>query len=393
MIDFLSEAQTLFLFSQAIRRDLHQHPEIGYQEVRTAGVVIRELTELGLELHTGIAETGVIGIIEGTRPGPVVMIRFDMDALPVSEETGADYASCSPGVMHACGHDGHVAIGLTVAKILHKYRNQLPGTIKLVFQPAEEGMNGAERMVKEGALANPKPDYAIGAHVWNERPVGWIAASAGPLMAGAAIFKIKISGKGGHGALPQQTVDPVLAAAQVVSSLQSIVARNISPLDSAVISVTTIHAGEAFNVIPPSAELTGTLRWFRPDVQKQVVERLKQLVMGVSGGMGCDAEITIHDLTPAVENDPVVAASIQRSLRQYLPETEVITSYQTMGSEDMSFFLREIPGCFIMVGSNNADRGLKFGHHHPKFDFDETALSLGAAALCSAAYDLLQQKW
>ena len=392
MINFLSEARQLFPYTQAMRRDIHQHPELGYREVRTAGLIVRELTQLGVEVHTGIAETGVVGLIEGGKPGAVVMIRFDMDALPVTEETGAVYASSVPGLMHACGHDGHVAIGLTVAKILQQYREQLAGTFKLVFQPGEEGYNGAERMVKEGVLENPKPDYAIGAHVWNEQPVGWIAASAGPLRAGAGMFTIKITGKGGHGAIPHQAVDPLIAAVQVVSALQTIVARNVPPLESGVLSVTAFKSGEAFNVIPAEAELRGTFRWFSSQVHQTITDRMQQLVQSVCVGMGCTAEIELHDLTPAVINDERVAQRIQETMDQYLPELQVVTSYQTMGSEDMSFFLQEVPGCFIMVGSKNDAQGLNFGHHHPRFDFDEKALSIGAAALAAAAVDLAQHR-
>lgn len=389
MVNFLEESRALFPYTQALRRDLHQYPELGYQEVRTAGVIARELRDTGLEIQTGIAETGVISLIEGKRPGKVVMLRFDMDALLISEETGADYQSCQAGVMHACGHDGHVAIGLTVARILQKHRDELCGSVKLVFQPAEEGLNGAERMVLEGALENPRPDYALGAHVWNEQPVGCVTVSGGPLMAGSAIFSVKIFGKGGHGALPNQTIDPVIAAAQVITALQSLVSRNVSPMESAVVSVTAVHAGEAFNVIPPQAELKGTMRWFSNSVQNQLMTGFRQIVEGVCAGLSCQCEIDIRDLTGAVINDELVAEKIQGAIQREFGELSVIKKYQTMGSEDMSFFLNEIPGCFIFVGSKNDSKGLNYGHHHPKFDFDETALTNAVAVLSLAAFELL----
>ncbi|TLN00006.1 amidohydrolase, partial [bacterium] len=207
---FLADANELFPYTREIRRDLHQHPEIGYQEVRTSAIIARELTELGLAVTTGLGGTGVIALLEGGKPGPVVLLRFDMDALPVQEETGAEYASQNPSVMHACGHDGHVAIGLTVAHMLKARQEELAGTIKFVFQPAEEGLGGAERIIADGALRNPAPDFCLAMHLWNERPLGWIGVTPGPVMAGADLFSITISGKGGHGGMPETTRDPIL---------------------------------------------------------------------------------------------------------------------------------------------------------------------------------------
>jgi amidohydrolase len=287
MSDLLSEAQALFEYTQSLRRDFHMHPELGFHEVRTAGIVAKELTGLGLEVTTGVGGTGVVALIEGAKPGPVILVRADMDALPIVEETGAAYASQNSGVMHACGHDAHTAVLLTTAKLLSAHRNELAGTVKLVFQPAEEGMGGAEKMIEQGVLENPKVDVALGLHVWNEKPVGWIGIASGPAMAGAEIFKIKVRGKGGHGAVPHLAVDPVLAAAQIVSSLQSIVSRNVAPLQTAVVSVCTIHGGDAFNVIPPTVEMTGTIRTFEPAVRTRVLERFEQVISQVAAGMGC----------------------------------------------------------------------------------------------------------
>jgi len=237
MDDLYLKAQHLFEYSQSLRQDFHRHPELGFCEHRTAAIVARELGQLGLEVMTGVAGTGVVALLDGAQPGPVVLVRFDMDALPIQEDTGAPYASENPGVMHACGHDGHVAIGLTTARLLTDLRGSFGGTVKFVFQPAEEGLGGAERMVQAGVLDNPHVDTTLGLHVWNERPVGWICVSPGPLMAGADIFEVRIEGRGGHGALPHEAVDPVAASAQIISALQTIVSRNVSPLDTAVISV------------------------------------------------------------------------------------------------------------------------------------------------------------
>ena len=260
MNPIIEEVQELFPYMQARRRDFHMHPELGFQEVRTAGIVADELRALGLEVHTGIAETGVVAILRGEHPGPVLLIRFDMDALPIQEENEAEYASQNPGVMHACGHDAHTAIGLSVARILNAHRGDIHGTVKLVFQPAEEGDGGAERMVAEGVLENPRPDRCLALHVWNSQPSGWLGITPGPVMAAAETFHVKIIGRGGHGASPHRTVDPLYAAAQIVTALQSIVSRNVAPMDTAVVSVTAIHSGTTFNVIPQTAELQGTIR-------------------------------------------------------------------------------------------------------------------------------------
>ena len=389
MPDFLTEANDLFEYTQALRRDFHRHPELGFKEVRTAGIVARELNALGLEITTGVAETGVVALLEGKRPGPVALLRFDMDALPIGEQTGAEYASLNPGVMHACGHDGHTAIGLTVARLLNTHRNELAGTVKLVFQPAEEGLGGATRMIEAGVLQNPQPDFSLGLHLWNEKRLGWLGVTSGPTMAAAEIFRLRVVGKGGHGAVPNLAVDPVVTAAQIVIALQSIVARNVSPLQSAVVSVTTIHGGDAFNVIPSQVELTGTIRTFDPVVRQRILERFHQVVVSQAEAFNCQIEVDIQSITPAVINNPKVAARVQSVAGDLLPESELDTHYSTMGSEDMSFFMQEIPGCFFFIGSANPEKGLDSAHHHPRFDFDERALPRAAALMATAATKLL----
>jgi amidohydrolase len=389
MVDFLSESQQLFEYSRALRRDFHRHPELGFQEVRTAGIVAKELNQLGLEVSTGVGKTGVVALLEGDQPGPVVLIRVDMDALPIQEETGAEYASAVPGVMHACGHDGHTAIGLTVARILGKQRSSLKGSVKLVFQPAEEGLGGAEAMLADDVLTNPSPDAALSVHLWNEKPVGWIGATPGPVMAAADIFRIHLQGKGGHAAQPHFTADPLAAAAQIISALQTVVSRNVAPLEAAVLSVTTLHAGDAFNVIPDTADLQGTIRTFKAEVRQRVVERFEQVVLGIAQAMGCQAEIELQSITPAVVNDPQLTALVQEVCGNVLPNSRVDATSMTMGSEDMAFMMQDIPGCYILVGSANADKGLDAAHHHPRFDVDEESLTHAAALLSAAAARLL----
>lgn len=396
MTDFLKQAKELFPYTQAMRRDFHLHPELGFQEFRTGGIVARELEALGIEVTKGVGKTGVVGFLEGAKPGPTVLLRFDMDALPIKENTEAEYASENPGVMHACGHDGHTAIGLTVAKMLNQHRKELAGNIKFCFQPSEEGFNGEEcggavMMMRDGVLDSPKVDMTLSMHLWNEQPLGWINVASGPVMAGAEEFHIKLMGKGGHGASPHQTIDPVTAAAQIISALQTIVSRNVPPLQSAVVSVTQVNIGTAFNVIPQEAQISGTIRTFDLEVRDLVLERVEQIALQVGRGMGCEVEITILRVTPALANAAGLTEKVQESARTTLPETHLDTSgYLTMGAEDMAFMQEKVNGCYFFIGSSNKDKNLVYGHHHPKFDFDEQALVNGAALMAAAAAGLLK---
>ncbi len=385
MKSLFEEASALFPHTQQWRRDLHRHPELGFEEHRTAGIVARELRTLGLEVSTGIGKTGVVGLLEGAHEGPTLLLRFDMDALPIQEETGAEYASTRLGVMHACGHDGHVAIGLTVARLLTQHRDEIHGKVKFVFQPAEEGLGGAQAMLEDGVLESPRPDYSLALHLWNEKPVGWIAATPGPFMAGSDVVDINLQGRGGHGALPHQTRDPIVAAAQLILALQTIVARNVPPLDVAVLSITQVHGGDAHNVIPEVVHLRGTLRTFSKSTRELVLNRIFQLTDHLAYAMGCNDEVKITDLTPPVVNDETVTMLVAQTAREVLPEVVVDTSYRTMVSEDMALLMERVPGCYFMVGSANPERGLNYGHHHPKFDFDEQALVFGVTLMSAVA--------
>ena len=393
---FLSEAKQLFPYTQSLRRDFHIHPELGFHEIRTGGIVAKELEALGLEVTKGVGKTGVVGLLEGAEPGPTLLIRFDMDALPIVEETGAEYASQNSGVMHACGHDGHTAIGLTVAKLLHAHRNELAGTVKFVFQPAEEGtcgeeVGGAEMIIRDGVLENAKPVFALSMHLWKEHPLGWINVAAGPVMAGVEQFKVRVTGRGGHAAIPNLAVDPIVASSQIITALQSITSRNVGPLEAAVVSVTMVHGGSAFNVIPTDVELEGTIRTFDPAVREKVVMRFNEIAGSVGEAMGCKVEVEAKKLSPAMINDEKAAARVQETARRVLPDSNHNTdSFVTMGGEDMAFMLEKIPGCYFFVGSNNSARGLDYGHHHPKFDFDEEALWRAAGLMASAAAEFLK---
>jgi amidohydrolase len=393
MKNFRAEAEHLFEYTRSIRRDLHNHPELAFKEFRTAGIVARELSQLGLEVTTGIAETGVVALLESEKPGPVLLVRFDMDALPILEDTGVDYSSQNPGVMHACGHDSHVAVGLSVARLLVEARDQIQGSVKFVFQPAEEGMGGAERMLEAGIMHHPDVDYTLSMHVWNEKPVGWVGISPGPIMAGADIFDVNIEGRGGHGALPQETVDPVVAAAQIISALQTIVSRNISPLDTAVISVCRVRAGEAFNVIPQSVNFSGTFRTFDAKVREKLIQRFETLVMKMAEAMGCKAVVSVKKMTPAVINDPIISPMLHKRIQEIYPDMIIDDSYRCMVSEDMAYMMEKAPGCYILIGSGYPETILNYGHHHPKFNINEDVLVHASAIISTAVLELLKKMY
>ena len=366
------------------RRDFHRHPELGFEEVRTAGIVARELAGLGYRVQTGVAKTGVVGLLEGSGPGPVVMLRFDMDALPIQEANEVEYASTLPGKMHACGHDGHVAIGLGAARLLACYRGRWGGMVKLAFQPAEEGRGGGELMVRDGVLCNPPVDAVFALHLWNDLPVGQAAITAGPVMAASDRWELTIRGKGGHGARPHQAVDPTIIGAHVIIALQTIVSRSLDPLEPAVVSVGTIRAGQAFNIIPPQVELTGSLRTFAPEARETALRRFEEIVGGVCRAMGGEADLRIVPTCPAVINDGVATEVMRAAAAAVLGPDNVRSGERTMGSEDAAFYLKEVPGCYMFLGAANPDRALDHPIHHPHFDFDEDALPLGAAIMAEA---------
>lgn len=360
------------------RRSLHRHPELGFKEHRTAQLISEKLTAWGIPHQTAIAHTGIVATIQGQGDGPVLAIRADMDALPVQEENEVPYRSCHDGIMHACGHDGHTAIALGTAHYLHHHRDRFRGTVKIIFQPAEEGPGGAKPMVEAGVLEQPKVDGIIGLHLWNNLPLGTVGVRTGPLMAAVDLFTCQIHGRGGHGAIPQQTVDAVVVGAQVVNALQTIVARNINPLEAAVVTVGEFLAGSGTNIIADTARLRGTIRYFDPDFQDWFPQRLGQVIAGVCAAHGAQHRLDYTHLYPPVINDGSMAELV-RSVALDVVETPlgIVPDCQTMGGEDMSFFLQAVPGCYFFLGSANGDRGLDYPHHHPRFDFDETVLPMG----------------
>lgn len=362
------------------RRQIHQKPELGFQEKITAEFISQKLQNWGIEHQVGIAQTGIVAIIKGEKSasGKVLAIRADMDALPIQELNEVPYCSQRDGIMHACGHDGHTAIALGTAYYLHQHRQELNGTVKIIFQPAEEGPGGAKPMIAAGVLNNPDVDAIIGLHLWNNLPLGTVGVRPGALMAAVELFRCTIFGKGGHGAIPHQTVDSLVVAAQIVSALQTIVSRNINPLDSAVVTVGELHAGTAVNVIADTAKMGGTVRYFNPDLAGFFKERIEKIIAGICQSHGANYDLDYIHLYPPVINDAQVAALV-RSVAEEVIEIPigVFSECQTMGGEDMSFFLQEVPGCYFFLGSANAEKKLDYPHHHPRFDFDETALPMG----------------
>lgn len=372
------EIQALQADLVAWRRGIHQQPELGFQEHQTAALVARQLQQWGIPHQTGIAQTGIVATIAGDRPGPVLAIRADMDGLPIQEENLVPYRSCRDGVMHACGHDGHTAIALGTACYLAQHRHSFSGTVKLIFQPAEEGPGGAQPMIAAGVLENPQVDAIVGLHLWNYLPLGTVGVRTGPLMAAVELFECKILGRGGHGAIPQQTIDAVVVSAQIVNALQTIVARNVNPLDAAVVTVGQLHAGSAKNAIADTGYFGGTVRYFNPDLAEVIRQRVEQIIAGVCQSHGAGYELNYQHFYPPLINHPDLTELVRSVAAQVIePPAGIVPECQTMGGEDMAFFLQQVPGCYFFLGSANPDRELHYPHHHPRFDFDEAALGLG----------------
>jgi amidohydrolase len=385
MLDLSPDVHALRAEMIALRRDLHQHPELAYAETRTAARVAAFLEGSGLTVRRGVGGTGLLATAEGGR-GRTVLLRVDLDALPIQEQSGAPYASQTPGLMHACGHDGHTAMGAAAARILGRRRAQ--GSVRVLFQPAEEGEGGAQAVVADGALAGV--DLVLGVHLWNELPVGTLGVKAGALMAAVDRLKIVIHGRGGHGGQPQRSADPVVAAAHVVTALQTIVSREVSPLQSAVVTLGSIHGGQAFNVIPDEVTLLGTLRTFDADLRRSLPDRIRRIAGGIAEGLNCRAEVEVKAGNPAVVNDPGVAEIARRAAVRVVGEAGVVEPQPTMGGEDMAVYFAHAPGCFVFVGSANPEKGLDQPHHSPRFDFDEEALAIGCEFLLRAAEEALK---
>lgn len=373
-----------------LRRDFHRHPELAHQEHRTASVIEQRLRELGLDqVRTGVGQTGVVGLLRGGRPGRTVLLRADIDALPLTEaDRGQAYRSVEHGRHHACGHDGHVAILLGVAELLSARRRDIAGNVLFVFQPAEERVGGAAGMLEDGAL-DPRPDACFGLHLWNEVEVGRVDVRPGPTYASADAFIIELSGSGGHAAMPHQVADPVVAAAQLVVALQTLVSRESPPREPVVLTIGSIHGGTAPNIIPTRVELQGTLRVFDPELRARLLQRMAELIDGIARTFRVTSELRMTDACPACINDPAMADLVSDVARRVVGPHNTLDGTRTMGADDMSLFLEAVPGCYFFVGAANHERGLDSPHHSPTFDFDERALDIGVQMLTSVALEFL----
>jgi amidohydrolase len=368
------------------RRDLHRIPEPAYTEEKTSAYVAEYLKKEGLDVQTGIARFGVVGVMKLPSPGKTLMIRSDMDALPISEETGVSFASVHPGAMHACGHDGHMAMVLGAATVLNKVKEKLKGNIKFLFQPAEEGPGGAKPMIEAGVMENPHVDYSVGCHLWPASPEGTIGVTAGPLMAAMDRFDIKIIGKGGHGAMPHLCIDALEVGTQVVNALQRVVSRQMSPLLPAVVTVASFHAGTTFNVIPGEAVMCGTTRTFDREIWNSWPGRLEKIVRGVCESMGARYELKYSQGYPPTLNDESMAEIVARCAREVVGKERVIEPEPTMGGEDMAFYFEKSKGCFFFLGVGREGCA---PIHNPKFDFNEDVLLKGVETYCRVAFELL----
>ena len=376
----------------AIRHDLHAHPELGYEEHRTSSIVAAELTRLGIPHTPGLAGgTGVMAVIQGgLGQGPCVALRADMDALPILEASNLPYASKTPGKMHACGHDGHTAILLGAAALLQDLAPTFRGTVKLFFQPAEEGGCGADRMCNDGVLANPKVDAVFGLHGWPGLKVGMAATRAGALLASVDGFTITITGRGGHAAAPASTIDPIVCGAALVSALQTIISREGDPSDAAVLTVSQFHAGTSFNVIPETAELNGTFRALTPQRRVAIQESLERIARSVAAAHRCTVAFVYYGTTPVTANTPECAEFIAAVARETLGDRAFAWAPQpAMWGEDFAFYLQHVPGCFFVLGVQPHDRTEYPMLHNPHYDFTDDAIPHGIRMMTNAALKFL----
>ena len=374
------------------RRKLHQCPELGFQERQTATYIAQFIREMQLEPQEGIAETGIIARIQGgAGEGKVIALRTDIDALPITELSDVPFASRNPGMMHACGHDAHIAIVLGAMSILNRLGDRLPGEMRFIFQPAEEGPGGAEPMLSAGVLQNPRVDAILGGHVWPGLPVGQIAIQEGPVMASSNGWKLTITGRGGHAAEPHRCIDAVALGASVVVTLQQIISRTNDPQDPAVLSIGMFQAGTRNNVIAETAVLQGSLRTFNDANKERILGLIPEIARGICTPFGATVTMEYGSGYPVTANDPELTAKVTASIQNLLGEDRVITKFKpSSGAEDFSFFAKEVPGCYLFIGVSNPEV-VSYPIHHNRFDIDEGALRVGAAVFAQAIVDLLLQ--
>jgi amidohydrolase len=370
----------------ATRRDLHVHPELGFEEHRTSAIVAERLGAVGFEVHTGIGQTGVVGVLRGARPGKTIMLRADMDALPIDEENDVPYRSGTPVHMHACGHDGHVAILLGAARIIAARRDDVAGTVCFLFQPAEEGKGGAKAMVADGVLERFGIERAYGLHLSSAHPVGQLGFREGVFYASSDSIEITIEGKGGHGAAPHLSIDPVYVASQFVVAVQQVVSRQIDPIEPAVVTIGAINGGTTHNVIPSRVRLLGTVRAFDPGVRARMSERIERVLRGVCESSGATYDYEYLWRYPVTSNDVEQTRYVRALAERAAGSDRVADVPKLMGAEDFSFFAERVPACFFSLGSNGGPNSA-FPHHHARFDIDESALATGVRMMTALALD------
>lgn len=372
-----------------LRRKIHENPELSLQEYDTTKLVRDYLTGLGIENYPNGEHTGAVGILKGKKPGPVIALRADMDALKLTENTGLPFASKNEGVCHACGHDLHTAVLLGTAKILKEYEEELCGTVKFIFQPAEEGYGGSKLMLAEGVMENPKVDYILACHTWPEMPGGSIGVRKGAMLGASDSFKLTVIGKGGHAAHPHKGVDPVVVAAYIITELQMIISRRVAPVDPVVITIGHLTAGTVSNIIPGEAVMEGTVRTQDPETRKKVAEYIRDLAVGTARSMGADARLDYEFGCPPTMNDPEVIRQVSEAVTELLgPEKLLQVPVSSMGSEDFAFYLEQVPGAMFRIGTCDERPESGWALHNPSTLFDERAISAGIAAMAGSVFKI-----
>lgn len=385
----LSQARAIGPDLHTIFQEIHEHPELGNREEGTAALIRRRLETLGWEV-TPVVGTGTVGLLRGGKSGPTIAIRADIDALPITEETGLPYASQTPGVMHACGHDFHTAALLGAAQLLAKRRETLSGNVKLFFQPDEEGDGGAARMIAAGCMENPHVDAAFCCHVESGIPTGTVSVRSGPICAASNPFAVTLRGRGSHGAKPHLGTDVIVAGAQIVTALQTIASRRTSPTEPVVVTVGTFHSGTAGNVLAETAELTGILRTMGGEARERVKQDFRNIVSGIAAAMGVEAEIKIFESYPGCRNDPAMTELLRRAAGEVLGRENVWELPEpSLGTDDFGYFSDAAPGCYYYIGVGSEEKGFTFPNHNPRFAADPEALPLAAAVHVQTVLDFL----
>lgn len=376
----------------SIRRALHQIPELGDDLPKTRSFIINELKKYDIEILENVGNNGIVAILRGGKEGKTIAYRADMDALPILEENNCEYKSQHPGKMHACGHDTHVAIALSILKVFSLIKDEITGNIKFIFQPAEETSGGALKMIDDGALENPKVDYIFGSHIWPEIESGKIGLRNGGLMAGADVFEIEIQGKGGHAGIPHKAINPLVVASKIVCELESIKNYFIDSGERIVISICTMEGGKTINIIPHNAKITGTIRYFSSETQEIVMDKFYKIINNISDIYGTNCKIDYERLFPPVINDNDVILDIKKILKEYKLDDKIFSiENPSMGAEDFSFYLKKVPGAFVFLGTKNISKNIVNSIHNPKFSVDEDVFEPATSTLCKIILEFLDK--